>query len=213
MPKYTLDQLPLWARGLLEEYTAGELQAGVRYSIPKKAREEIISTTEKAKGTRIPAPTLQKFMDGVWRMSDRTLNKLRTMRDRVNYMDLRAAGLKPKQARKLYRKRDAAQKAAKMRQHAQTLAQAKNTKLQNVLWGMHHAKELATITQWDLYMRKKFDGEPEEPPAKITTKKTTKKKATKKKATKRKSTKKRRVKTRPLKKATKTRTTKKRKRR
>jgi len=157
LPKYTLEQLPLWARGMLEEYTAGELQAGTKYSIPVRTEKEIINTTEKAKGTRIPAPTFQKFQSGLWRMSDRTLKKLRLMRDRTTYMDLRAAGLKPKQARKIYRQKDAAEKAAKMMQHAKKLAKAKNTPLKNVLWGMLHAKELATITQWDLYMKKEFE--------------------------------------------------------
>lgn len=156
MPKYTLDQLPSWARGMLEEYSAGQLQAGVKYQLPKKQREgnEIVSTTQKTAGTRIPASTMQKFKMGIWKMSDRTLNKLRKMRVRVNYADLRAAGLKAREANKLKRSLKAGQVAAKMRSHAKKLARAKNTKVEYILWGMLHAREIATVGEWDLYVRK-----------------------------------------------------------
>lgn len=156
MPKYTLDQLPLWARGMLEEYSAGQLQAGVIYQLPRKQRErnQIVMTTQKVSGTRIPASTLQKFKMGTWKMTDRTLNKLKKMRVRVNYADLRAAGLKAKEANKLKRSLKAGEIAAKMRSHAKKLARAKNTKVEYILWGMLHAREIATVSEWDLYVRK-----------------------------------------------------------
>lgn len=149
------------ASTVLSSFSVSQLQSGVTISVPHKISVphpapgqrdyRIVAQDHHVRGTRIPASTLAKFKTGEWTPSQRTLSKLRSFSDRINYQRLRAVGASPAEAARHRRKPPGILKEIldNYIRTVLTIAANKGVSPLYVSWGCAHSWRLSE--DWDSY--------------------------------------------------------------
>jgi hypothetical protein len=137
---------PQWLEEMFQRYSLGELQAGLEFATPirrktpdKEWKSEIVLSSVKSKGTRIPASTLSKFRSHDWTPRQTSLKKLKALNDRFNYNRLRSSGANRNEARRLFRSKEVEKVIADYRKYTKAISEGKGVDLANVLWGMQQS--------------------------------------------------------------------------
>ena len=111
---------------------------------------------EAVTATGIPASTIHKFQDNIWKPRERSIKKLSAFYDNYMYHRLLASGANPKDARK-YRRSDPETASALLRKYATwaNRIQKNNVKagrtdvqLKHILWGMARSKH--NFNEWEM---------------------------------------------------------------
>lgn len=161
--------LPDWAEYTLQAFSPGELQAGYKQAVPSRVRmphrdrlQRVMIDTH-IRGTGIPASTLKKFQEGMWKPGPRSLKKLRDFYVRHTYNELKASGAPVREAR-LYSRRplEEARKIIRdYRRYVAGVAKHKGIDLAAAVWAFTQSTH--NYGYWESYVRsQKYDADPED---------------------------------------------------
>ena len=155
-----------WVYDVLNSYSLGELQSGVRLAKPVRIDRrsdkdhpfQIEVRPYKVRGTGIPASTLKKLLNRTIAPGPTTLKKLRLFNDRMNYNLLKTSGASSSEARRLYRQPRVEEAIQLYRDVVATIAENKDIDPDIIIYGLTQSER--QIDDWDQYIRsKKFTPE------------------------------------------------------
>lgn len=147
---------------MLQRIPAGAFQGGIYIPAPVKIPTpgaqwpyKIEMGMIRIEGPKIPAPTIQKFQQGIWTPRQRSIEKIEKFYHRFQYARLRAAGFNTKEAQRLSR-RDTPLVQSRIEQRltvAATIAREKNVPIEFVLQKISESEMKSD--QWEEYIRRK----------------------------------------------------------